>query len=288
MTIYLHPEVASGLGEDTFWTWARREFPGATFDRPRPFSPNQDCYLQYSTLGQPDIEQTTPPRIDFPGHRGTIALCWELYPEMRLQLGSDQWDHIIARTEECARHCRHRVVATRFAVEHYSQFGTVDVLPIGVDTDLFKPRDQAEARDTLGLQSGPKIGLWCGTSHPMKGFDYLEHYAKRHPEISWILAWKSPRERVKGHRVPVVLETTGVQQTELACMMNAASFYLVCGRLRPYFLVEWEAMATDLPIIDISGLEKDFEPGGHPREDIFRLGWDRPTAKKKWLEYLGQ
>jgi glycosyltransferase involved in cell wall biosynthesis len=40
--------------------------------------------------------------------------------------------------------------------------GRLDVIPLGVDTDLFRPRDQADARRQLGLPAEPLIILWFG------------------------------------------------------------------------------------------------------------------------------
>lgn len=290
MTIYLAPEIRSGLGERTFWDWAADEFPGATFNRPQPFQYNSDCLLQYSTLGPPDCVETTPPRLALPGHRGKIALCWELYFEMREQLRSAEWDSAIARTEACAAACDHRVVSTHFAVPFYSRFGHVDLLPIGVDCELFKPVDPSrkpELRAKLCIPENRRIGFWMGTNHAMKGFDRLEHYAAENPDIWWVIVWKTKREQIKGKILRNAVEFTHVPQAQLAELMNTADFFLACGRLRPFFMVEWECMACDLPCVNASGLEKDFEPSFHPREDVLRLGWDRVSAKKKWLDYLG-
>jgi hypothetical protein len=69
--------------------------------------------------------------------------------------------------------------------------------------------------------------------------------------------------------------------------MACSDFLLACGRLRPWFMVEWEAMACNLPVIDVSDLEREFPVSRNPRSDVLLHGWDRVTAKKTWLEYLG-
>ncbi len=68
--------------------------------------------------------------------------------------------------------------------------------------------------------------------------------------------------------------------------MNAADFYLACGLLSPFYMVEWEAMACNLPIIIVGDTKKDFVPSENPRNDIFTLNWDRNSVKKKWETYL--
>ena len=277
--IYLQPEVRSGLGEDTFWTWAAREFPAATFDAPSTTRAG-DSVLQYSTLGAPV-------------HRpGSIALCWELYAEMRLQFGSAEWDQIIRRTEECAAGCARIVVASEFARPFYEAFGSVDCLPIGVDCDLFQPRDRRAMRDKHGLPREIPVGLWMGTMHPMKGFDLLLAHVSENPATEWIVVWKDGRSRRIARRRfgdfgPHFHQYTAISQATLAELMVAADFFLSGSRLRPFFMVEWEAMACDLPIINAGQTLRDFEVTGSPRDEVLRRGWDRATAKNTWLQYLG-
>jgi glycosyltransferase involved in cell wall biosynthesis len=207
-------------------------------------------------------------------------------PEMRLQLHDSRWDDIIARTEACAAACRRRVVATPLAVPFYEHCGPVDVLPIGVDTDLFKPATpdrRAELRRIHQMPEDRRVGFWMGTNHAMKGFDRLQQYAAENPDIFWIIVSKSRRERCLLHGAS---NWTHVPQEFLAELMQCADFLLCPGRLRPFFMVEWEAMSAGLPVVNISGLDKDFEPGANPRDQVFELGWDRASAKVKWLEYI--
>ncbi len=265
--IYLQPEVKSGLGEDTFWTWFEREI-GGTFDPPPgPLGPH-DIALRYSTLGpcRPGDE----PR--------TIALLWELLPEMREILGGTAWDEKIEATRECAKHAARRFVATPLAARFYADCGLIESLPIGVDTDFFFPQ-----RDRRNL---PPTGFWCGTTHPMKGYARLRELARENHHISWIIVWKSEAERAPATEfLPRSQNFTLVSQGRLAELMNESTFLACPGLLRPYFMVEWEAMACDLPVINM-GPPKDFEPLEHPRVKLFDLGWSRHQVKSQWIRVL--
>lgn len=268
--IYLQPEIASGLGEKTYWIWGKEEFPNSTFESPTSVSKN-DVLLRYSTKGPSNSPENT------------IALLFELHPEMRAMLGSNAWDHTIAKIEQCGRNAARRVVASELMVPYYQHLGPIDVLPIGVDTDLFAPLDKQACRIMHGLPLDRRIGLWCGTSHAMKGPDRLKEYASQHPDIFWIVVSKSASEAVilDGARNYIL-----VPQHTLAELMSASDFFLSCGRLRPLFMIEWEALSCNLPLVILDGMQKDFVPSANPRDDIFRLGWDRHTAKKTWLNYI--
>jgi hypothetical protein len=270
--IHLAAEVVSGLNEDTFWTWFHREFPASKFSQPRWRLGKNDVVLQYSTLGAPRFRERS------------VALLWELLPDMKEVFRSDLWDTKIQKTHECARGCRHRVVATPLAVRHYEHHGPVDVLPIGVNTDLFKPLgDKIALRRKYDIPVGQRVGFWCGTTHPMKGFHRLLEWRRDHPDVHWIIVWKQPSE---AGRLPGATEFTLVDQQRLAELMNCADFFLSCGMLNPFYMVEWEAMACNLHLEILDGREKDFVPSPNPRDDIFRLKWDRPSAKRLWTEYL--
>ncbi len=271
--IYLQPEVRSGLGEDTFWTWFHREI-GGTFDPPAGSLGPQDIALRYSTLGAPRAGD---------GPR-TIALLWELLPEMKETLGGATWDAKIELTRECARESEYRIVATPLAKKYYADLGPVEVLPIGVDTDLFRPHDGRlfELRAKYGIPRSARVGFWCGTLHPMKGFARLLQYDREHEseDIHWITVWKSKAEAPPGATY------VQVPQKQLAELMNCANFVLCSGMLRPFYMVEWEAMACDLPVVITNGRQKDFIPSAHPRDNVFDLGWDRYAVKDRWIMWL--
>jgi hypothetical protein len=52
-------------------------------------------------------------------------------------------------------------------------------------------------------------------------------------------------------------------------------------------MAEWEAMACDLPVLLADDhLVKDFVPSSNPRDDVFKMGWDRKAAKQLWSGFL--
>jgi len=269
--IYLSPEVLSGLGEDTFWTWFHREFPLSSFETPRRLQ-DEDVVLRYSTLGF------------LPVVGKQVALCWELYPAMKERFGGALWDDKIAKVQEAARYATYRTVASSLTQAMYEEFGSVDIIPIGVDVDVFKPLTaREELRRKHGIPSDREVGVWVGTAHPMKGFALLLEYARSHPDVHWVTICKTAAESVSLHGATNFVH---VDQQTLCELVNAGDFFLSTSLLRPFFMAEWEAMACDAPMRLIGEPHKEFIPSVNPRADLLRLGWDRASVKKKWEAFF--
>lgn len=291
MTIYLNAEVFSSFpGEVNFWVWAERSFPnthrGLPDVRQLPGGrlADSDIVLQYSTLGPCSV----------PGGK-KIALLWELHPEMKARLGGRQWDQVLAKIEACGRESDFRTTATPAMLPYYDaqgmDMGPIDVLPLGVDTDLFRPAANDQERNDLRLKYNlpvdGHIGFWAGTKHPMKGFDGVLDLSRSAKGTHWAIVWKSPRESQQG-LIENATEFVNLPQDQLAEIMRACDFFACTGRLRPYFMVEWEAMAVDLSFVYETPIEREFSfrPGESTRGQLLAKGWCRHCAKRLWLEYL--
>ena len=271
--IYLNAEVVSGLGEDTFWTWFHREFSTSSFKIPNILN-NDDILLRYSTLGF----------LPIPGKQ--VALCWELYLDMKEEFQTSQWDSVIDKIKECAMYSTYRTVATDSTIRFYQEFGSVEIIPIGVDTDLFKPLgDKKTLCKKYNIPSNKRVGIWVGTNHPMKGYSDLIQYAEANPEIYWIVVWKSQAD---SSLMTNASNFVRISQKEMVELMNCADFFLSTSRLKPFYMVEWEAMACNLPMVIVGKKPKDFTPSSEPRNDVFSFGWDRKSVKKKWEEFLNE
>ncbi|MEG0266920.1 MAG: glycosyltransferase [Bacilli bacterium] len=269
--IYLNCEIKSGLGEDTFWTWFEREFPNSSFEVPKKLN-DEDILLRYSTLGFLPIEGKQ------------IALCWELYPEMKETFKSDMFESRMNKVLETARYSTYRAVATEETVKNYKKFGNVQVIPIGVNTDMYRPLDDKKAlRKKYNLPQNKKIGIWIGTTHPMKGFSNVIKYAALNPDIEWILIWKWEREALEIENAHCYVQ---IPQNEICELLNCADFFLSTSQLKPYYMAEWEAMATNIPFVFYGNVEREFIPSKNPRNDVMKMGWDRKSTKKKWETFF--
>ena len=271
--IYLSPENRSAFGDETFWVWFEKNFPDTSYVLPQWYG-ETDVVLRYSTMGAIFCK---------PGK--SIAMCWELLPEMKRVFGLDAWDAKIQATFETAVSSDRIVIASEFSRKDYEPYGKVDYLPLGVDTDLFRPYTPDEKYNLklkYGVPLNMEIGFWCGTTHPMKGYQNVLRYAKENPNIWWIFVWYSPQ----GEYIPQSQNYGIVTQQVLAELMNCADFQLGVSMLRPYYVVEYEGMACNLKQRKITGLEKDFEGGDNPRDVIFEKQWDRRTCKILYENYI--
>lgn len=275
--IHLRAEHWSSLGDDTFWCWAEREFPGAVKSGKVPVE-YEDTVLHYGLLGAPARHR-----------QQTVALLWEQHPEMVREIPGNfarETKLLRAAAAQCAR----RTVATPLLVDDYREFGQVDVLPIGVDTELWRPArtnaERQELRAANDIPTDATVGFWGGHGHHMKGYDLFKKYASEHPHVWWVVAFKRYRDRrPHGFRG---LTLAGVPQTQLAVAMRMCDFALFTSRLRPYAMLEWEAMATNLRVVNVGHPHREFKPPRNPRHRVLDLGWDRHTARATWLEYLDQ
>lgn len=269
--IYLNCEVKSALGEDTFWTWFEREFPSSSFEIPSKLNDN-DIVLRYSILGF------------LPVVGKQVALCWKLYPQMVNFFGIDMWDDRLQKIYETARYSTYRTVAMQESVKDYERFGSVDVIPIGVNTDMYRPmEDKRELRSKYEIPQNRKVGIWIGTCHPMKGYDEFIKYAAHYPDIYWIIIWKWQMEALEMSGASNFIKIPEQQISEL---INCADFFLSTNKLSSYFIFEWEAMACNIPFVIIETSKREFYPSDRSRNDVFERGWDRISVKRKWEKFL--
>jgi glycosyltransferase involved in cell wall biosynthesis len=111
------------------------------------------------------------------------------------------------------------------------------VIPNGVDLDLFKPADQAEARRSLGLDPQKKLVLFpYDPERAEKRFDVIESAVARArqaiPELE-------------------ILRVSGVPQSRMPLYMNAADVLILASQAEGSPNTVKEAMATNLPVITV-------------------------------------
>jgi glycosyltransferase involved in cell wall biosynthesis len=113
-----------------------------------------------------------------------------------------------------------------------------EVIPCGIDLDLFQPVERAEACRLAGLDSAKKYVLFAyNPAEPRKRFDLV----------------KAAVEKARA-QVPQLelLLLRGKPHSQVALYMNAADVAVVASWLEGGPLVTKEAMATNLPVVTVN------------------------------------
>jgi glycosyltransferase involved in cell wall biosynthesis len=114
------------------------------------------------------------------------------------------------------------------------------VLPLGVDTDLFRPRDRDEARRRLGLPSNARYGLFVGRGEPAKGPEIALAACRR---VGWELLAAGSRP-VPGSRALGVLSAQ-----DLAWAYAAADALVLPTAYEGWSYTVGEAVAAGVPLV---------------------------------------
>ncbi|MGV8084615.1 MAG: glycosyltransferase [Coriobacteriia bacterium] len=129
-----------------------------------------------------------------------------------------------------------RTIATSRRVQEALRRPDVDILPCGVDTDLFHPGPRGAARERLGLDTDAPLVLFAGMRRPEKRFELIEgaiaELRSRRPEVQLVIAESEPH-----HKMPD--------------FMNACDVLILTSRAEGSPMVIKEAMACNLPIVSV-------------------------------------
>ncbi len=155
----------------------------------------------------------------------------------------------------------------------------IRVIPCGVDTELFRPMDQGEAKAALGLGPAPVL-LYVGRLSPIKGLETLLEALPRvprpgepvpalfiiggdadEPENGHVL---SLRERVAALGLDGAVRFLGAQPQEgLRLYYGAAAVTVMPSYYESFGMVALEAMACGTPVIAsrVGGLTTTVQDG---------------------------
>ena len=142
----------------------------------------------------------------------------------------------------------------------------IDVVPPGVDTDVFAPGDQLAARGELGIDPDDAVIVFAGRIQPLKGPEVLVRAVRRLVELAPHRRWRvvvvggeSGSGRRTGHRLDELVARLQVGEwvdfrspvpaAELAQLYRAADVVAVPSYNESFGLVALEAQAAGTPVV---------------------------------------
>jgi glycosyltransferase involved in cell wall biosynthesis len=137
------------------------------------------------------------------------------------------------------------------SIAYHFQLGEIDsteydseIIPSGVDLELFVPLDKEKVRREFNL--GPeRIGIFVGDSSEINGWRKIRACIKNHPEITWIVISNSIEPFIAAN----VRRFTQISQEILVKLLNCADF-LINGSLGVYgCFAAVEACLCNVPLI---------------------------------------
>ena len=137
----------------------------------------------------------------------------------------------------------------------------IDVIPCGVDVELFRPLDQKIARRKLGLKDS-KVVLYVGRLEPLKGVDILLRAVAQLEQgdpVKTLIVGGDLEEDPEVGRLKSLSYELGISdqvrflgrldQQELPTYYNAADICVVPSYYESFGLVALESMACGTPVI---------------------------------------
>ena len=173
---------------------------------------------------------------------------------------------------------------------------TIEVIPAGVDLELFQPMDRSNAKRELGL-SEEHVVLYVGRIEPLKGIDILLQSIAlleggsntRLMIVGGSLDGDEELERMRemaeelGLRDRVTF-TGSVSQAELPIYYGAADVFVLPSHYESFGLVALEAMACGTPVVAsrVGGLKTFINHG----ECGYLIPWRCPEPFAQRIETL--
>jgi len=129
-----------------------------------------------------------------------------------------------------------RTIVTSRRVQEALGRPDAEIVPCGVDTNLFRPMPQAAARAELDLPQDASLILFAGMRRPEKRFDLVEAAVEQlrtaRPDVRLVVAESEPHER-------------------MPLFMNACDVLVLASVAEGSPMVIKEAMACNLPIVSV-------------------------------------
>lgn len=122
----------------------------------------------------------------------------------------------------------------------------IDVISVGVDEDIFRPRNKLEMRLKHNLPPDCRIGIFVGAFNKTKGIEQIRRIVGSHTSIYWILVSKLPEKPDFDFRGR---SYSCMSQYLLAELYSASDFYINTSPEESLCLAAIEAILCGIPVV---------------------------------------
>lgn len=136
------------------------------------------------------------------------------------------------------------IVANTFqtSVSYYEY--PVEIIPVGVDHALFKPREQVPLREKHGIPSG-LVGIFVGNFDEIKGWSKVKKVIEDNEDTHFIVVSKKNEKFLRKN----VSSYSQISQIELCELLNCSNFFIIGSPVETQCLAAIEANLCDLPVL---------------------------------------
>ncbi|NRD76691.1 glycosyltransferase [Bacillus sp. BRMEA1] len=165
---------------------------------------------------------------------------------------------------------------TTLAADYNVPSEKLSLINMGVNLEIFKPLDKAEARKQCGISGGITPLLFVGNIIEKKGLneltDAFDQLKKDHPEYELFIIG-SDKDQAYVQRLKAQISEKGLSgsthflgmktQAEVALWMAAAEVFILPSHIEGFGLVALEAMACGTPVVGtkVGGLKYLLDDG---------------------------
>jgi len=179
-----------------------------------------------------------------------------------------------------------RVTNSNYMSHMYQELGDFTVIPLGVDSELFRPMDKIEMRTKYNIPKDKIVKIFVGSQHPVKGFESIKKMISENPDEFWILVLKD--NLIPNGKNYVVFNK--ISQNILAELYNCADLCVSKSVTESFGLSLVEAMFCNIPVdVPKIGVFWDWEPDmNNPRKSAFEKKLDMNSFIGNWKNFLNK
>lgn len=130
----------------------------------------------------------------------------------------------------------------------------IEVIPVGVDSKLFKPKSRSVLRKKYNFSSG-LIGIFVGSLSETKGWSKVQEVIENNTDIHFIIISKHDESFTRDN----VTFYSKITQKKLSELLNCSNFFIIASPVETQCLAAIEANLCGIPVLmPLVGIYRDF------------------------------